>query len=145
MHIDVSSKIKKCFFSNHLLLISPISENNQASLFEVTYIFRNFTAKIEVTTMMNRLIDKLHDEHCSLVVLHDGKIHTYSQKGIKDLFYLLEEEPETLYESKVADKVVGKAAAGLLVCGNVTEIYADIISIGMTEVVPYFRCVERTV
>lgn len=74
------------------------------------------------------MIDKLHDEHCSLVVLHDGKIHTYSQKGIKDLFYLLEKEPETLYESKVADKVVGKAAAGLLVSGNVTEIYADIIS-----------------
>lgn len=55
---------------------------------------------------MKELIDKLHAGDCSLVLLHDGKINTYENRGVRDLWALLNEKPELLYESKVADKTV---------------------------------------
>jgi hypothetical protein len=78
--------------------------------------------------MMKELIDKLHAGDCSLVLLHDGKISTYENRGVRDLWALLNEKPELLYESKVADKTVGKAAAALMATGGVCEIYTDVMS-----------------
>jgi hypothetical protein len=47
---------------------------------------------------------------------------------VKDLYRLLEEEPELLDGAFVADKVVGKGAAALMVLGGVREVYAGVIS-----------------
>lgn len=78
--------------------------------------------------MMNELIDTLHVEQCSLVVLHEGNIVTFKGKGVRKLYDIMEEQPELLYESKVADKAVGRTAARAMVEGGVTEVYADVIS-----------------
>lgn len=53
--------------------------------------------------------------------------------GIKPLIAWLETEPENLEGSSVADKVVGKAAALLLIYGRVGEVYAEIISESAAE------------
>ena len=55
-------------------------------------------------------------------------VMTYNKKGVRDLVWLLDNEPERLQDAKVADKVVGKAAAGLMVQGGVAEVYADVMS-----------------
>lgn len=78
--------------------------------------------------MMNELIDTLHVEQCSLVVLHEGNIVTFNGKGVRKLYDIMEQQPELLYESKVADKAVGRTAARAMVEGGVTEVYADVIS-----------------
>ena len=76
---------------------------------------------------MKELIEILHQGNYSCVI-YSGVIRTFSQKGIADLYSLLKNEPSFLEEAIVADKVIGKAAAALLIIGKVKSVYADIIS-----------------
>lgn len=76
---------------------------------------------------MKDLIDILHDGNHSLVVAN-GEVCTFDGRGISDLYLLLQEDPCFLHGASVADKVVGKAAAALMVLGGVKELYADVIS-----------------
>lgn len=76
---------------------------------------------------MKDLIRLLHDQDCSCV-LRNGNIHTYGQHGVADLYDLLLRHPHLLRGAEIADKVVGKGAAALMVLGQVKEVYADVIS-----------------
>lgn len=78
--------------------------------------------------MINRLTEILHGEQCSCVISNSGIIRTFRRRGIADLFITLKNEPKLLCGALVADKVVGKAAAALLILGGADHIYADIIS-----------------
>ena len=73
-------------------------------------------------------IELLHSARCSCVILKDGKPRLFRERGVKDLYRLLEEEPELLDGAFVADKVVGKGAAALMILGGVGELHADVIS-----------------
>lgn len=73
------------------------------------------------------IIDLLHERDCSCVV-RNGVIRTFGRRGVSDLYDLLREQPALLRGADVADKVVGKGAAALLVSGRVGRLYADIIS-----------------
>ena len=75
-------------------------------------------------------IDTLHRENCSCVILKDKELTIYKGPGISDLLRLLKTEPEKLQGAFVADKVIGKAAAELLILGEVDSIYTDLISDG---------------
>ena len=78
---------------------------------------------------MLQLINILHEAGCSLVVkTRTGEVTTYDKKGVRDLVWLLDHEPQRLRGASVADKVIGKAAAGLIVQGGVAEVYADVMS-----------------
>jgi len=78
---------------------------------------------------MQQLISILHKEGCSLVVRSEaGEVATYNKKGVRDLIWLLDNEPERLRQARIADKVIGKAAAGLIVQGGVVGVYADVMS-----------------
>jgi hypothetical protein len=78
---------------------------------------------------MNKLIDTLHREQCSLVLRDkQGRVRLFWKQGVRDLEDLLDREPETLHGASIADKVVGKAAAGMMVVGKVSELYADVMS-----------------
>lgn len=74
------------------------------------------------------LIDILHNKDCSCVVYKDGDISLYYQKGVRDLFSLLDSDPEKLAGALIADKVIGKGAAALMILGKVKAVYADVIS-----------------
>ncbi len=78
--------------------------------------------------MKQELIDTLHREGCSLVVSNHGVVKTYRKKGVRDLEDLLLLDPQFLRGAQIADKVTGKAAAGMVACGGVVEIYADVMS-----------------
>ncbi|WP_091820738.1 DUF1893 domain-containing protein [Prevotella sp. kh1p2] len=78
--------------------------------------------------MMNELIDTLHTEQCSLVVLHEGNINTFNGRGVRTLYNILNDEPELLFGAKLADKAVGRTAAKAMAAGGVVEVYADVIS-----------------
>lgn len=74
------------------------------------------------------LIDYLFAEKCSCVIRNGNDIRVFHDRGIKDLFRLLKEERAFLDGAFVADKVVGKGAAALMILGGVKEVYADIVS-----------------
>ncbi len=75
-----------------------------------------------------QLIGRLHAEQCSCVIRNGEQVRTFRERGVKDLFRLLDEEPELLRGAFVADKVVGKGAAALMILGGVKEVYADVAS-----------------
>lgn len=77
--------------------------------------------------MPDELIRILQDGNHSLVVAGDG-IRTFDGRGISDLYDLLTEHPGWLRGASVADKVVGKGAAALLILGGVRELFAGVVS-----------------
>ncbi len=77
---------------------------------------------------MENIIALLHSRGYSCVIANATGIHSFTQRGVADLYDLYSVHPEMLDGSSVADKVVGKAAAGLMVLGKVQAVYADIIS-----------------
>ncbi len=78
---------------------------------------------------MNELVEILHERACSLVLRDtNGDVTTYDKPGVRDLIWLLDNDPSRLQGACVADKVVGKAAAGLMLRGGVDEVYGTVMS-----------------
>lgn len=76
---------------------------------------------------MEEIVRTLHDGGYSCVVAN-GKVHTFRQHGVADLYGLLKQDETFLKGASVADKVVGKAAAALMVLGGIKRLCADVIS-----------------
>lgn len=102
--------------------------------------------------VLSDLVGILHREGCSCVILTNGKITIYHERGVKDLFRILKTERELLDGAYVADKVIGKGAAALVVLGKVREVYADVISRPALELlksysipVSYAECVPNII
>lgn len=77
---------------------------------------------------MTANIELLHTGGYSCVISRGTEVRTFTQRGVADLYDLLVQEQDFLNGAKVADKVIGKAAAALLVLGGVQQVYADVIS-----------------
>ena len=63
---------------------------------------------------MDKLIKLLHEGNYSCVI-KNKEISTFTQRGITDLYDLLNTDPAFLRGAQIADKVIGKAAAVLMV------------------------------
>lgn len=87
---------------------------------------------------MRTLIQQLREGDYSLVVRSRKEVTTFTKPGVADLLDLLNHEPHVLRGALVADKVVGKAAAALLVLGLVGEVYAEVISTPAREYLEEF-------
>lgn len=83
---------------------------------------------------MEALVRILHEKGCSLVVRKNDEIRTYCEKGVRSLLNLLLNDKDFLLGSEIADKVVGKAAAALIIEGKVKAIHADVISHLATDI-----------
>ena len=78
---------------------------------------------------MEGLVRMLRETGCSLVVRSsEGDVSCYDKKGVRDLIWLLDNHPARLQGAWIADKVIGKAAAGLIVNGHVKRVYAEVMS-----------------
>lgn len=100
----------------------------------------NTTTPRELTAEERQaLIDTLFRERCSCVVRCGDEIRIFRERGVRDLYRLLKEEPALLRGSFVADKVVGKAAAALMILGGVHELFADVISHPALELLARYR------
>lgn len=70
----------------------------------------------------------LHASQCSCVVANGTRIEQFHERGVKDLHKILADDRALLNGAFIADKVVGKGAAALMVAGGVREVYADVMS-----------------
>lgn len=79
---------------------------------------------------MNRqqAIATLHATHCSCVIANGSRLEQFHERGVKDLHHLLHNDKALLDGAFIADKVVGKGAAALMIVGGVKEVYADVMS-----------------
>lgn len=83
-----------------------------------------------------RLIDRLVEENSSCVVDNGVEVRSFYGRGVSDLYRLLTEEPEFLTGAFIADKVVGRGAAALMILGGVNAVFARVIS---TPALEFFR------
>lgn len=74
------------------------------------------------------LMEHLSAGKYSCVIRNGNEIRAFYERGVKDLYRLLKEEPGFLHGAVIADKVVGKAAAALMILGGVKKVYTDIVS-----------------
>ena len=79
---------------------------------------------------MNReqIIAMLHATACSCVICNGERIESFHERGVKDLYRLLHDDKALLNGAFIADKVVGKGAAALMINGGVKSVYADVMS-----------------
>lgn len=77
---------------------------------------------------MEKIVQLLHQGNYSCVIAN-GEIRTFSKPGVADLFYLLHNEVDFLRGASIADKVVGKAAAALMIEAKIKRLYTDLISL----------------
>ena len=79
---------------------------------------------------MNRqqAIETLHATRCSCVIANGSRLEQFHERGVKDLYHLLHNDKALLDGAFIADKVVGKGAAALMIAGGVKAVYADVMS-----------------
>ncbi len=82
---------------------------------------------------LDGLARQLREEGCSCVIRQGDEIRSFHERGVRNLYELLEHDPAFLKGASVADKVVGKGAAALMVLGGVREVYAGVISTSAVE------------
>jgi len=70
----------------------------------------------------------LHNEDCSCVI-QNQVVKKFHRRGITDLYGVYDQERDFLKGAQVADHVIGKAAAALLIAGGAQQVYADLISL----------------
>lgn len=78
---------------------------------------------------MKEIIDLLHKGGFSCVMKNREEIRTFTQRGVADLYDLYQAAPDFMKEASIADKVIGKGAAALMVLGGFKAVYADVISV----------------
>ncbi len=100
---------------------------------------------------MEELIRTLIEGKHSLVVAN-GDVKTFDGRGVSDLFGLITSNPAFLAGARVADKVVGKGAAALMILGQVDAVHALVMSRpalellkGSTVTVSYDRLVDNII
>ncbi|MBP5307011.1 MAG: DUF1893 domain-containing protein [Paludibacteraceae bacterium] len=74
------------------------------------------------------LLHILNADSHSLVVLNHDSLSYYNGRGVSDLLSLLTDEPQRLQGAVVADKVVGRAAAMLMIASGVSEVHTNTVS-----------------
>ena len=101
---------------------------------------------------ISKLADILHDNKCSCVIYSRGKVTLCRERGVKDLFRILKTDHGLLIGAMIADKVVGKGAAALMILGGVKAVCADVISRPALELfstvdvsVDYGECVPNII
>lgn len=78
---------------------------------------------------MTDVLELLHKEKCSCVIAQGEDVRFFHQRGVADLYGLVCSDSAFLKGAVMADKVVGKAAAALMIKGELKSLYADVISV----------------
>ena len=77
---------------------------------------------------LNNVKELLKTTNSTIVVVSNGEVFTSQERGVKPLLFLLKEKNGFLKGASVADKVIGKAAALLMVLSEIKEVHTLIIS-----------------
>ncbi|HLN19369.1 MAG TPA: DUF1893 domain-containing protein [Patescibacteria group bacterium] len=74
-------------------------------------------------------LEKFNETRWTFVVIKNNKITYRSKKeGLKPLLFCLKEKKDLLRNSTVYDKIVGRAAACLMIYGKVKSVITPVIS-----------------
>jgi len=74
-----------------------------------------------------QMLDMLNQQGLSLLVFNHDSLTTHTNRGVRDLLELINDQPERLQGAVVADKIIGKASAAIMTTGGVKEVHTNII------------------
>ena len=74
-----------------------------------------------------QMLDMLNEQGLSLLVYNHDSLTTHANRGIQDLLQLISDQPERLKGAVVADKIIGKSAAAIMIVGGVKQVHTNII------------------
>lgn len=76
----------------------------------------------------------LRSQQASCVVIQNGAIvHHVDGRGVLPLLRLYQDAPETFKQAFVLDRIIGKAAAMILVLGGVKQVYGETMSVAAQQ------------
>lgn len=78
--------------------------------------------------ILSALSRQLDEGRYSCVIYNNGQTHTYKQSGVQDLHDLLSGDSSLLKGAYMADKIIGKGAAAMMVLGGVVAVSTHVIS-----------------
>ncbi len=93
--------------------------NNEQHALEQAAVETNQNAVDSTESAM--MLAQLDSVRCSCIVLKDGVTTRYTQSGVRDLYELVTTKSEVLRGAHVADKIIGKGAAALMVNGKINR------------------------
>lgn len=76
----------------------------------------------------NELYKQLEMSQHTLALFNNREVRFFDERGIADLFRLVTKQPDLLKGAIIADKVVGKAAAALMITGKIAELHTHVVS-----------------
>lgn len=88
---------------------------------------------------MQDLINLLKASDASCVVRKNGECRKFFKPGVFDLLNLYRQEPLFLRGADVADKIIGSAAASILVMAKVSRVHSMVMSVGAIEIFEKYR------
>lgn len=89
--------------------------------------------------LKEQAIEKINNGEICCGVIKDGKLITSSLNGIKPLMTWLNTDKEFFCGCEVIDKIIGKAAALLLVLGKVKAVHGEVMSDGAIAVFEEYK------
>lgn len=90
-----------------------------------------------ITELCN--VTKYLEEGYSLVAIRDGSLYKSSDRGILPIFRPMVSNQEFFKDSYVADTIIGRGAAMLLVLSGVKGVYGAVMSESATDVFRKFN------
>jgi len=78
--------------------------------------------------LLAQAIKSLTESNATFVMIKNERTLSSEKRGVAPILELLREDKDALEGAYVADKVIGKAAALLLIYGRITSLYTKVIS-----------------
>ncbi len=85
--------------------------------------------------LMVKISEQLKGDGVSCVIANGDDVRSFKERGVADLYKLMQSEPEFLKGALVADKIVGKGAAAIMIHCGVKRLYTTLISQGAEELI----------
>ncbi len=78
--------------------------------------------------MIERLIEELHNGEYTLIVAKGEELRYFRGRGVSDIYNMYINEPESLRDATIVDKIIGKGAAAIMIMAKAKQIYTNVIS-----------------
>lgn len=82
----------------------------------------------QTSSALTEAVTLLHSTDSTCVIIQNTTVYQSSLRGIAPILSKLEKDRAFLEGASVADKVIGKSAAMLLIYGKIKELHANVIS-----------------
>ena len=116
----------------------------------MTAVNKSLYRKEASVDMLDEALRLIQGGTISCVIIKDSAIvHTADGRGVSPLLNILDQEPDKLKDAFVVDKIIGKAAAMVLVLGGASRVYGLVMSVSGQEylesrgvITEYGQCVD---